>query len=167
MKRLLLATVLVLSGCGTLPTKWQLKKVSEEVTGPTPGCPLRVMARHYDPEFEPYLLEFQHDAKKYEVGCHYTHSIYFADKLEKDIAGYCMYGDRIVISREVWLELDLIQKTMLIYHEIGHCGFHLDHTRSNEWSIMNPNLLPSYMLEGYWDVLVKHMFEKARKEQRR
>lgn len=166
MKRLLLATVLVLSGCGTLPEKWKLHKVSEEVTGPSPGCPLRVMARYHDPEFESYLLQFQYDAKRYNLGCYYTRSMFFVDKLEKEIAGYCMYGDRIVVSREVWNELDPIQKTTLIYHELGHCGFHLDHTKSNEWAIMNPNLLPSYMLEGYWDTLVDNMFKKAQREQR-
>lgn len=167
MKHLLLVAVFGLVGCGTLPPEWQLKKPSEEVTGPTPGCPRRVMARHYDIAFESYLEEFEQDAKKYEVGCYYTHSMYFAKKLPPGVAGYCTLGNRIVISSEVWETLEPLEKKTLIYHELGHCGLYLDHTASNVWAIMNPYLLPTYMLRGYWKPLVENLFETAEKEQRR
>lgn len=167
MKLLLLTLALGLVGCGTMPNDGQLQRVAEEIVGPNPKCSIRTLARYHDPEFRPYLTAFQQDAKKYKVGCYSTSSMHFVTELEKDIAGYCLPGERIVISRQTWDNLQDIEKSTLIYHELGHCSLGLDHTAPNEWALMNPRLLPTYMLEGHWDELVEAMFQKAKKEQRK
>ena len=69
----------------------------------------------------------------------------------------------VAVGKEIWSRLGPYQKNMVLYHELLHCEFHIDHVEAqfpNEApvSIMFPSIMP-YFTEGFlrdnWSYYVK------------
>ncbi len=70
----------------------------------------------------------------YEIfgGHRFNGAIYFSDELDNREAGICYYGGstmlaNIRINHKLWMNYTQYAKEELIFHELGHCLYKLDH----------------------------------------
>lgn len=116
------------------------------------ACAAPQVQTYTDPEFIPYLLEFQAD---YSINVT-NYPIQFAILPQPRIA-QCGYP-QILVDPSEWAKLSENIKKVTIYHELGHCVFHRDH--DSAWivdemgysvprSIMHPTM--NYQLGFKWN----------------
>jgi hypothetical protein len=87
----------------------------------------------HDQAFSIYLSNF---SSYYNVSVAGT-TVEF-ETLEDDAVGVCdMSDNEIKIDPEYWYNADDYEKEELIYHELGHCVFNLEH---NEDLVQMPNM---------------------------
>lgn len=104
---------------------------------------------YIDPEFQAYVTEYKKH-KLYYSGVNKIKRLSITFKeLPSNLDGECqilsfsniitkketMAYRQIFINKDHWQNYDYIEKTLLIYHELGHCDLGLDHSYEN--TIMN------------------------------
>lgn len=106
---------------------------------------------YVDPEFEIIFNQFKKDAKKYNADVDlYKLTTIFNEQLPSGIAAYCLPAtNTVVVSREVWQDLNDNGKEALLYHEWGHCTLKREHAEDMQIpysycpiSIMHPYIHP-------------------------
>jgi hypothetical protein len=162
MRTITLVWALLFIGCGT-PKAVYL----EDTYAPVPDCPMRALAYVHDMTFTGYLKQFQSAARSFDVGCHKTRSMYFDEAMPTPITvAYCVPGYRIVVSKNKWDKLNEIERKTLVFHELGHCAFNMDHAPPTMVDIMSPELLEGELAADNWNYLIKEMFTRAQEMQR-
>ncbi len=107
MKTLLVAAVLLLSGCGS--------------------------AHYVAPETAPYVKSFLAEAHAHgQYTEFFLSSIDFGDLSAEKVEngqtnGLCVNHDHVILSRKFWDEQDETGKMLLVYHELGHCLLGREH----------------------------------------
>lgn len=99
-----------------------------------------------DLTFQPYVDQFNIEASKYGYyNLTKDVSIEFGDTTEH--AGICHTGSSLIdINATFWSHFNVVQKEILIFHELGHCAFGKNHNEQkdsfgNPVSIMYPIML--------------------------
>ena len=107
---------------------------------------------YVEPQFTPFLKDFESDAKKHKINVNYYKLVtVFSDKTELGQLGYCMpHLNLVVISKRSWQHMDKTTKRLLLYHEWGHCLLKREHVEQSfdfptycPYSIMYPFIEPS------------------------
>lgn len=83
--------------------------------------------------------------------------IYFAE-LEDGIAGYCLRPGIILLNSKRWDKFGPYQKREVVFHELGHCVLHQEHTALG---IMSDSMHSEDELELMWDKYVALMFSNC------
>lgn len=73
--------------------------------------------------------------------------------------------DIISIDKESWFQLNNIEKEWLIFHELGHCHFYLDHFDELDNKGCPKSIMHSFITEFY-DKCKNYKFEKDLNEKR-
>lgn len=166
--------LLSLIGCGTSEDIWKKKDTDINAVNPNEpveGCPLSALARIHEGRFTSYLNRFSKDAKRFDVGCYRTASMYFdiirveSEEPDAKVVGLCSPGIYIIIDTPSWANMGYTDRRTLIYHELGHCALGLGHTKKDELDIMSPVMLDENTAELNWKELVEKMFTRAKEMQ--
>lgn len=125
------------------------------------GCAKPYPPPRVDPAFEEVLQSYKTDLLAYRGIVYFDHvSIVFADihTNTNPAVGYCYMGKTqlIEVDRHFWDAIDQDQKTVLLYHELGHCDLMLDHT--DGLNIMNPYLINGWMFANNRDLFLRMLF---------
>ena len=96
---------------------------------------------------------------EYKLGIEVKYDVVFADIDEDGVAGQCVTDRKgtpltILIDRLSWAESDKEGKRHLLYHEVGHCSYGLDHS-----SVIGTVMYYSFSTTG-----LKGRYEQAHKE---
>jgi hypothetical protein len=91
---------------------------------------------------------------------------------EEFAAGMCYYTEprkrgmsRVVISKDIWPKLDQCDRKLLVFHELGHCLSHLDHTEKNSELLMDPYFTPRRKIATRNCEIVDNFFKKPDQQQ--
>lgn len=99
--------------------------------------------------FKPYVSLFEEQAHKYGVDIDLKYIVIRFNHLQsKDpklvLLATCYLSNgftpSIDVNPETWDMLSLVQRQILMFHELGHCILHKGH-RIDKLSIMNPTLI--------------------------
>lgn len=122
-----------------------------------------------DPKVAGLVDEFMFLARQNGAECFWAQSISFdtSDNIQiamgspkKYILGYCSGFGNIVLNQEAWDQNSPIVNKALLFHEMGHCTFHLQHAAENSVNIMTPYILSEEVLTENWDLLMHKLFTK-------
>lgn len=67
---------------------------------------------------------------------------------------------RIDIDPEYWFSSTLDKRTVILYHELGHCDLGLEHTLEN--SIMNATTMDGYLFASNRDLYLYKLFREGK-----
>src|SRR4051812_38212013 len=78
--------------------------------------------RKIDPEFMPYVDQFESDAKAHRKAIHVQSNVRFGSTdRSKGQVGFCDGWGSVTIGREFWDVATERARIALVYHELGHC----------------------------------------------
>lgn len=107
------------------------------------------------PELQPFVTQFKQDAEKYDRPLSITNlTAQLSDRIEDPAVGECARdaGTPIVrISRTFWSSASDAAKTLILYHELGHCVLGRDH---EDTLILNDSIPRSLMATRELNVAV-------------
>lgn len=117
-----------------------------------------------DPRLEPYVQRFEKHAT-FQVD-NLVAGFGDTKKEGKNVIGVCYHSitPEIVINLEYWNKEDDLGREELMFHELGHCIYDLEHdTRVlvDEWcpfSVMHPYVLPFGCYELFHDHYIEQLF---------
>lgn len=128
-------------------------------------------------EFGSYLRLFQAEAAKRGVPASFENTrFYFVNDFNqfhvndpKKTVALCKRSEgmrRIYVSKQTWDTSDSLQRELTMFHEIGHCVYHMDHDLSTDsegepTSIMYPSEFDSYSYLIHRDVFLDQFFKNA------
>ena len=110
------------------------------------------------PEFEPYVASFEA-----AYGRPLPAIVYLFEDLEPNAAQCAISGPARIISVDEnrWATLCDAQKKAVIWHELGHCVLHRDHTNDGDpISYMNAALRSCEYFEANEEELDSEMFQQ-------
>ena len=152
----ILMLIMIVTSCGLTVPPRDLDTSASEFTFNTSN-----------PSFDVYKAEFESEYAIATNGSINTQPIRinFVNDLEGSIVGQCSYwdsGSEIFIETEYWNNVSEIQRTVLIFHELGHCALKRGHRDSSylgyKTSIMNSYNLPKPYLDQFRDSLYNELF---------
>lgn len=91
----------------------------------TAGCGKFTYREYVPDDVKPYLDEFEQ-----AYGVDPTVVAYAFRSLPDDSAGKCVGATQVLLSTRYWPQYPTELRRALIWHEIGHCIFGLDHDNS-------------------------------------
>lgn len=119
-------------------------------------------------EFAPYVQSFEDQASAHGQTVKVTNLIIQFGPMESSLErGLCEIDGNntptITIDQAAWETMDENQREPLIYHELGHCVLHRNHTAVQmapgvPTSIMNPYTIPDYTYAAYRDHYLAELF---------
>lgn len=128
-----------------------------------------------DPEVQEFVDQFMHDCQLRRKDCYQKLSrvreikviemVTFAEEEPGETIGRCYYGtlsSTIHLSKDAMRYADRYIKA-LVYHELGHCMYDLDHVE-RPGAVMSPYLPPLLYLVFQWDALLDEFFEQIRQK---
>lgn len=82
------------------------------------------------PELQPYVDAFEKEGCARGVCAAVTHSLYFQEfpGASNDSNAVCLNKDVIYVSPTYWKVLPEYMREALVFHELGHCQFKMEHT---------------------------------------
>ncbi len=138
-RQLLIAFVALctISSCGTDNNDIDQIQISNDVTYPLADKELWSYFQNF--EEEALLRGFKYDLNTLEI------TAVIETITEEGVAGTCQYGQHIhhvTIDEDFWKYSSTLIREMVVFHELGHCVLHKDHTEEydsngNCLSIMN------------------------------
>lgn len=163
MKIILLLSVFFI-GCGS----------SEDIL-------ISLMENEYDTkvseDLKPYVISFFKDCEKYNKNnecrenLNNIEKVSFVEEAPEESLGYCVLvktsalgvvaitEGKVGIKKSTFLSASEYRRKMIMYHELGHCILHYNHTPSGVFSILSPTLLEQSNMDSYEDLLVKSLFK--------
>ena len=115
------------------------------------------------PEFMPYFLQYRIDKFNYTGSQSIRRINIIFSKLE-DYSAVCLFKNKgeetIEVDPEVWFKSTDTFKTILIYHELGHCDLNLEHTTEN--FIMNPYLIDDILFNTNRNYYLTMLFKEGK-----
>lgn len=105
-----------------------------------------------DPAFTTYVESFTEAAKAQGKDVNVDESINFGAVSGQDTAGNCDKGflksASIIIDKSTWDQASDSTKTMLIWHELGHCVLNRDHKNDTEIDAVSGIKLPASIMNA-------------------
>lgn len=116
-----------------------------------------------DPEFLPYLSQFEAYSLQYapEIGLIDAHNVMvnfydrpfekgspFEGKLAICFNSETLSSNQIYVNRHSWVDLDDLEKELLIFHELGHCKLGRDHHDAVNSCGHNLSIMSTYLING-------------------
>lgn len=143
-----------MTSCGTLPKGASARRTgnrphayttSHQAANHVSGGEPTVTVPQPPPEILPHVEQFELD-----TGSVVTTEIRFTDKViagNPSVLGACYYyGKLIVINRHSFEGKSPELQEMLIYHELGHCLFRLEHDNRSTQDGYRASLMNRYLL---------------------
>lgn len=154
MRSFILAASVLLNGCGSDIFLDHIKS-NEKVCHRAP---------HVEPEFADHVQKFR-DVYQTEVSI-----LVEWDDLDEKTMGICYSWDdgyrEIKIDRAKWPNLTVDSQEELIFHELGHCKFNLDHREetmdSGKWKKIPKSIMYPYVFGDayYYDEFRQHYYDE-------
>jgi len=90
--------------------------------------------------------------------------IHITDK--ENVLGVCYLSPGsppvVNIDRVHWRSLGLVERQLLLFHELGHCLLHRDHVEDSTISIMNPYLISAQTFSKNEEGLMSELFDSTK-----
>ncbi len=161
MRTALLLATLLLTGCGSDEHN------DYRVLGPV--GPTHEQPRIELGEFEGYVKLFLEDAQRTGVEINISSLIMFQGEISQEnetyTLGQCFRAvgavPRIQIDSKSWPNMDMMSKTLLIYHELGHCILNRNHSDDPK-SVMYPYLLNPYDFIQDHETILNELFDASK-----
>lgn len=163
MRNLVLSSLLLLS-CSTMattPREHGARKVE---------CKKELAFSSWDPRTEVFLEQFFQGARDAGTECYKASTISFASSKEVQkvaprpdfyILGYCTSDGHIVLNQDAWDRESLIKNKAVLFHELGHCVFLLDHAPEDSINLMAPSIPGPLFLSENWQEMLRKLFQKS------
>ena len=125
---------------------------------------------NYVHDFEDSYFTYTNRNLIVQTPIHFSNRIYnYKDSNGNAPAGICLkwikgneYITEILIRESLWNVLSENSKTVLIFHELGHCELNKKHNSSKikgiPLSIMNPYIIGSYYFSKYREEYLREFF---------
>lgn len=125
MKKWILLTALVLTGCGEGVIPCPGPPVTPGERAPAPSYP--ELIRPHAPEAAPFAAEFENkygvDTNCIEIKYEYKEE-YMSNGMT---AGFCDGNYTIYLNPKFWTRFSETTKRNLVFHELGHCALRRQH----------------------------------------
>lgn len=124
-----------------------------------------------DGEFDEPVINYINDFKKdFDVNNLVINMYVFHVHKKNDWVARCFYSQgTVIVDKKKWSTLGKKQKKWVVYHEIGHCRYSLEHDKPKSafWSgrtklsMMYPTVPPErFINQRRWNKMVKSLKEK-------
>lgn len=94
-------------------------------------------------EVSELVLEFQEDSRIHGLPVLVDRPVFMTNYTNETLAGQCVTIEdkpiQITFSDDIWSYLSDRQRHILVWHELGHCFYRLDHT-PDRFDLMNPDV---------------------------
>lgn len=114
-----------------------------------------------DPRFHSHLETYLNYKEEYTGNRKLRKMSIVLKDLDSDYIGYCTYyltGRRtITIDKTFWEQSNMVDRDLLLFHELGHCDLNLDHSEPK--SIMEEHHIGAYRFLSNPEYYMQELFQ--------